>query len=293
MLSRLTREKTSLKPSLNKTSASTTSNPGKRKIPAWDMKGRLEEMEKLMSQTNERMNKMENEKASVEADLDVKREVVEQSSEQIKAMRNKMEESERELEAMRKSLKDKEDFFSEETVKLRRKLEDEEYAKSSLERKIKGLEDELNSKMTEIAGLKTSVAELSSSRAGIEAALAGTKTELEAARQQIAELLRECAAKAADIKAGLDLQEEMKGKMIWGESERRRLHNIVQELKGNIRVFCRMRPLLGEERDGGEEVRHVNITSEKNMELTKLAEEANKSIANGTKNSTYDFEFDK
>ena len=290
MLSRLTREKTSLKPSLNKTSASSTSNPGKKKIPAWDMKGRLEEMAKLMSQTTERMNKMKNEKTSVEADLDVKREVVKQSSEQIKAMRNKMEESERELEAMRKSLKDKEE---EETVKLRRKLEDEEYAKSSLERKVKGLEDELNSKMTEIAGLKTSVAELSSSRAGMEAALAGTKTELEAARQQIAELLRECVAKAAEIKAGLDLQEEIKGQMIWGESERRRLHNIVQELKGNIRVFCRMRPLLGEERDGGEEVRHVNITSEKNMELTKLAEEANKSIANGTKNSTYDFEFDK
>ena len=62
MLIRLTREKTSLKPSLNKTSASTTSNPGKKKIPAWDMKGRLEEMEKLMSQTTERMNKMENEK---------------------------------------------------------------------------------------------------------------------------------------------------------------------------------------------------------------------------------------
>ena len=25
----------------------------------------------------------------------------------------------------------------------------------------------------------------------------------------------------------------------WEETERRRLHNIIQELKGNIRVFCR------------------------------------------------------
>ena len=257
------------------------------------MKGRLEEMERLMSATADRVEKIENEKAKVEADLDVKREVVEQSHEQIKSITSKMEESERELETMRKSLKDKEQYFSEETVKLRRKIEDEEYAKSSLERKLKGLEDELNSKMTEIAGLKTSVAEMSSSRAGIEAALAGTKSELEAARRQVADLLKECAAKAEEIKAGLDLQEEMKGKMIWGESERRRLHNQVQELKGNIRVFCRMRPLLGEERESGEEVRHVNITSEKNMELTKFAEEANKSIASGTKTSSYDFEFDK
>ncbi|NXP13497.1 CTK2 protein, partial [Thinocorus orbignyianus] len=33
------------------------------------------------------------------------------------------------------------------------------------------------------------------------------------------------------------------------ELERRRLHNINQELKGNIRVLCRVRPLLPEERE--------------------------------------------
>ncbi|NXA44334.1 CTK2 protein, partial [Eudromia elegans] len=34
------------------------------------------------------------------------------------------------------------------------------------------------------------------------------------------------------------------------ELERRRLHNDVQELKGNIRVFCRVRPPLEAERPG-------------------------------------------
>jgi hypothetical protein len=28
-------------------------------------------------------------------------------------------------------------------------------------------------------------------------------------------------------------------------AERKRLHNLVQELRGNIRVFCRVRPLSG------------------------------------------------
>jgi len=282
---RLTREKTGInRTGINNTTSSSTA--GKKKIPAWDTKARLEEMEKLVTMTNDRMNKLESEKAHVEADLDVKKEVVQQSSEQIKTMRDKMEESERELEVIRKSLQEKENNFTEENTKLRRKLDDEEYAKNSLERKLKGLEDELNSKMTEISGLKNSVAELSSSRAGIEASLAGAKTELEAARNQITDLLSECKAKAEEIKASLELQEEMKGKMIWGETERRRLHNMVQELKGNIRVFCRMRPLLGEEKESGDESRHVNISSEKNMELTKFAD-------GGTKNSKYDFEFDK
>jgi len=283
--SRLTREKTGInRTGVNNTTSSSTA--GKKKIPAWDTKARLEEMEKLVTMTNDRMNKLESEKAHVEADLDVKKEVVQQSSEQIKTMRDNMEESERELEVIRKSLQEKENNFTEENTKLRRKLDDEEYAKNSLERKLKGLEDELNSKMTEISGLKNSVAELSSSRAGIEASLAGAKTELEAARNQITDLLNECKSKAEEIKASLELQEEMKGKMIWGETERRRLHNMVQELKGNIRVFCRMRPLLGEEKESGNESRHVNISSEKNMELTKFAD-------GGTKNSKYDFEFDK
>ena len=69
---------------------------------------------------------------------------------------------------------------------------------------------------------------------------------------------------------------------------------MVQELKGNIRVFCRMRPLLGEEKDHGEDIKHVNITSEKNMELMKNVDDGNKStIASGVKNSKHDFEFDR
>lgn len=38
-------------------------------------------------------------------------------------------------------------------------------------------------------------------------------------------------------------------------AERRRLFNLVQELRGNIRVFCRVRPVIAQEREMGEEVR--------------------------------------
>ena len=53
-----------------------------------------------------------------------------------------------------------------------------------------------------------------------------------------------------------------------------------------------MRPLLGEEKEISDEVKHVNIQSEKNLELIKSG--ANESIAGGlNKNMKYDFEFDR
>lgn len=49
-----------------------------------------------------------------------------------------------------------------------------------------------------------------------------------------------------------------------GETIRRKLHNTVQELKGNIRVFCRIRPLMPAEIPKGstfeDEMRHFTIT---------------------------------
>lgn len=39
-------------------------------------------------------------------------------------------------------------------------------------------------------------------------------------------------------------------RVLEGEMVRRKLHNIIQELKGNIRVFCRVRPIGGPDRSG-------------------------------------------
>jgi len=69
-------------------------------------------------------------------------------------------------------------------------------------------------------------------------ALLDQATQLAESRAaDIAALSEKLAAREATIRA-------MEAKMMEDEALRRRLHNEVQDLRGNIRVFCRVRPIL-------------------------------------------------
>ena len=216
-----------------------SSGSGKVKRPVWDLKGRLEDMELMFEETNKRIVDLEGEKHIFQNDVDMKKEVVAQSSDEIKKLRRAIDTSVKELDVLRNSLQCKEDQFKVEIQRLSTELEEEKFVTGGLKRKLKSLEDELICKQTEIRGLKQSIAELGSSRACLESNLAGAKVELEAAVKQTACLKAECEEKSAQIKEGLEEQEKLNIKLRWEESERRKLHNTVQELKGNIRVFCR------------------------------------------------------
>lgn len=67
--------------------------------------------------------------------------------------------------------------------------------------------------------------------------------ELASTRANRAEVV---ATTAADLEAMRVRVEEAEQKVREGETERRKLHNQIQELKGNIRVFCRVRPPMGQ-----------------------------------------------
>ncbi|XP_052089506.1 carboxy-terminal kinesin 2-like [Mytilus californianus] len=54
------------------------------------------------------------------------------------------------------------------------------------------------------------------------------------------------------------------------EMERRNLHNKIQDLNGNIRVFCRVRPLLNHEKQGNNcTIDHINFPDQKTIEVVK------------------------
>ncbi|KAJ6894470.1 kinesin-like protein KIN-14N [Populus alba x Populus x berolinensis] len=97
-----------------------------------------------------------------------------------------------------------------------------------------------------------------------------TKTEFEAQKKLISELQNRL--------------EDAELKIVEGEKFRKKLHNTILELKGNIRVFCRVRPLIPEDSPGsdGKVVSYPTTTEAlgRAVELTQ----------NGQK---YSFTFDK
>lgn len=133
------------------------------------------------------------------------------------------------------------------------------------------LEDEINSKQAEVSGLKITVAELTSASAGTEARLKTSEASLENAKTRITELESLTAMQSSNIETYQDKQRSY-------ETERRKLHNTILELKGNIRVFCRVRPLLPEEhanRSGSKSnignIPHISFLGEKSLEISRCS----------------------
>ncbi|XP_072331917.1 kinesin-like protein KIFC1 isoform X3 [Scyliorhinus torazame] len=77
------------------------------------------------------------------------------------------------------------------------------------------------------------------------------------------------------------------------EQERRRLHNTVQELKGNIRVICRVRPLLDSEAAGCSEIEHVQFSASDGKVITLTKREESHTGHDWKEELKYDFSFDR
>ncbi len=94
------------------------------------------------------------------------------------------------------------------------------------------------------------------------------------------------------LQSALRSASEANEKLIKEETLRRKLHNQVQELKGNIRVFCRVRPSLGSE--PGSETARISFpdTGSDSKEVEILGPEEKSSLGNIT-TKTNAFAFDR
>ncbi|KNC49859.1 uncharacterized protein AMSG_06148 [Thecamonas trahens ATCC 50062] len=117
----------------------------------------------------------------------------------------------------------------------------------------------------------------------LRTALAASNEALEAER-----VSRESAdARAAELEAEL---EAVKAARHADEMHRRALHEMVQKLRGNIRVFCRVRPLLGSEGTNSGSVPYAFPGENPDFTSSVLVTAPGK--GSSTREREYDFPFD-
>nr|XP_056722103.1 kinesin-like protein KIFC1 [Euleptes europaea] len=134
--------------------------------------------------------------------------------------------------------------------------------------------------------------------------LEGAKKELEEAQQVLAAQLSTMAAQLRLAEEALAQQrqenEALQARMAEqdrrlhdSEMERRSLHNMVQELKGNIRVFCRVRPLLPWEKEAQKGMGHLRFPPDDNRTLVLSKAEESHVGRERKDDITYEFNFDR
>ena len=126
------------------------------------------------------------------------------------------------------------------------------------------------------------------------AELAGANEQL---KKRVADLEKEnkelrslVESTKAECKAELkDLQEKVRD----GETKRRKMHNLIQELRGNVRVFARVRPFLpGDKSKGGDPKPWLSVLAD-GTSLDVLAEVPGTKAKSRAPEATHSFTFDK
>ncbi|QPG93966.1 hypothetical protein C2857_003842 [Epichloe festucae Fl1] len=153
-----------------------------------------------------------------------------------------------------------------------------------------GLRDAIEREKHLKGSLQTNIAELSASNTTLDAKINSLRSQVEFLESDSKAQSDSFASMEARLQEALAAAEEARQKLVKEETERRVLFNKYQELKGNIRVMCRVRPSTDDDRS---EQAGISYPDEKTSAEILLAGPEERSSLGVVSRKNYPFEFDR
>ncbi|KAM6993431.1 carboxy-terminal kinesin 2-like [Passerculus sandwichensis] len=256
-------------------SATSTSSRGACKRAPWDLRGQLSDLLGQLGSVREALG-------------------------QTQGQMQRLEGENRELESSNQALR-------QEVEQLQTTLGERKCRESSLSARVSTLELELSQRLQELqqsrhreevllAEERLRQQETDEALGRVQALseqLENTGMQLQQTQQQLQEQLEQVAALRELVTSQRVLLAEHEERIHRLDEERRTLHNDLQELRGNIRVFCRVRPLLPEELQRQQGLPHLHFPAGDARSLVLTRPDESQVGRERRAELRYDFSFDR
>jgi kinesin family protein C1 len=205
------------------------------------------------------------ERANTEAQMAAEKTERKKYEDKVLQLEENLEESKRLAKEQKREAGRRRTIFDDEMLQLRQ----------AHAREKKMWEEDLERERSMIKALKDSMANSSTAHLTLEANNSALRTELQSTQDQLkakeAMIVEMEATLAAQRAAVVEIENELRE----AESLRRKLHNEIQELRGNIRVFARIRPALPSQNAGAlATIKLPNPREAKEIEVLSAGESA-------------------
>ncbi|KAJ2849057.1 kinesin-like nuclear fusion protein [Coemansia brasiliensis] len=264
--------------------------------PESDVQGRLRDLERLTAYMIEKTRTAKKAKNQLRVELDNNSTHVAQLELEKGMLTAKVEAAEKqvsELQAEKRSREMEMESVERQHRSQISQLQDEQH---QLQKTVSQLREELDtasaslkSKREECVRLEATVSKQASDQVELESSCRGLRAKVEQLEDVVSEREIRIAELEEDVASRCHTIEELEAKLRKEETLRRGLHNTIQELKGNIRVFCRVRPLCGDEAEGKAPITLPSCEDHNQIELTQTSENA---LGRATA-KTFPFKFDR
>ncbi|KAG0740622.1 hypothetical protein G6F57_005832 [Rhizopus arrhizus] len=277
--------------------ANTSSNvkkkisPTTKKIPFWDAKGKMNELQSKLEETGKEVSEFEKLKDDLQTTVHDQETILKEAFQKVTDLETTINSTKERHSSELNSIRQKFNLQNQELVQQNAKYsekmshldQDYEAYQTRYEEIIQVLEEEKGENMT----LKATVSKISAAYSDVDADLRTLRMKLESTGNILEQRENEIKRFTDELLEQNTLSKEIERQLIEEETTRRKLHNTIQELKGNIRVFCRVRPLVDNENNMAD----IRVFGE-DSEHMELREQVSSTLGR-TSTKTHTFSFDR